>query len=141
MLFRAIPLVKAINLKAHTLLRWLSGHKMCVYVMRRGAGGGGSWEGKTYSALVAQCKFPLLSLKSLHFQHFFPSPCVVTRLMAPVVLTLLGVSNWIILKPRMMSKFQAIQNNIYLFNAIAIKSNFLSFIASFTSLKKGKRTA
>lgn len=141
MLFRAIPLVKAINLKAHTLLRWLSGHKMCVYVVRRGAGGGGSGEEKPYSALIVQRKFPLLSVKSLHFQHFFPSLRVVTCLMAPVVLALLGLSNWMILKPRMMSKFQAIQNNIYLFSAIAIKSHFLSFIASFTSLKKGRRTA
>lgn len=96
MLFRAIPLVKAINLKEHTLLRWLLGHKMCVYVMRSRAGGGG-WGGREKNIFCTHCaaQFPMLTLKSLHFQHFFPSPCVVTRLMALVVLTLLGVSNWV----------------------------------------------
>jgi len=58
MLFRAIPLVKAVNLKEHTLLGWLLGHKMCVCM---------SWEGgwevevgrrrKTYSALIVQHNF------------------------------------------------------------------------------------
>jgi len=55
MLFRAIPLVKAINLKEHTLLRWLLGRKMCVCVMRRGAGGGGWAGGKKKHILHSLC--------------------------------------------------------------------------------------
>lgn len=38
-------------------------------------------------------QFPMLSLKSLYFQHYFPLSHVVTCLMALVVFALLRVSN------------------------------------------------
>lgn len=58
------------------------------------AGGGGGIEKNIFCTHCA-AQFPMLTLKSLHFQHFFPSPRVVTHLMALVILTLPGVSNWV----------------------------------------------
>jgi len=57
-------------------------------------GGGGGKEEKNIFCTHCAAQFPLLSLKRLHFQHFFSSPRVVTYLMALVILTLWGISNW-----------------------------------------------